>query len=103
MSISDRLYQCALPDCRRTIEKTQSMCFQHWAVVPEDIRQKVDSAWERFLASRWDDDEKGHKSGEAAEIYREYLAAKNAAIDAVQNRLSPKNTATLGLEFRRDE
>lgn len=69
-------HTCPITGCGTTVADDKLMCFAHWKLVGESLRQKIGRAWSRYSLTR---DEK-----KRLPLLREYLAARTAAIERVQ-------------------
>ena len=75
---------CAV--CPRAISNGLLMCASHWRLVPHEQQQAVNRTWRYFNGAP------GPRAALAAR--RDYLAARDAAIDSVAALVNPATPAT---------
>lgn len=71
-------HACAIPSCCKQIPTSMLMCRAHWFMVPPAIRTAVNDTWSLAPDMR-------------ALENPEYMAARQSAIDAVQEKLARGN------------
>lgn len=75
-------HRCAV--CTRAISASLLMCATHWRLVPHEHQRAVNATWRVFR------DAPGPRAALSAR--RDYLAARDAAVDAVTTALNPATT-----------
>lgn len=77
-------HACAVDDCTKPLPYHILMCRPHWRVVPKPMQRDVNSTWRR--ASRLS--EVALANPERTQAVKDYLAARKAAVDFVNGRVS---------------
>ncbi len=67
-------HTCPAPGCTAPLPFHILFCRSHWWLVPRPLRLQVSRAWRAWLTSQ---------PGESHTRYREYLAVRQQAIDAL--------------------
>lgn len=74
-------HRCAV--CTRAISASLLMCATHWRLVPHEHQRAVNATWQQYREATL---------GGMFSARREYLAARDAAVDAVTTALNPATT-----------